>query len=792
MSSNDMREPIAIIGIGCRFPGARNPKEFWKILREGIDAVCEVPRDRWDMNALFDPDPASPGKINSRWGGFIDKVDQFDWRTFRIPPREAKYMDPQHRLLLEVAWEALEDAGLPLEKVAGSRTGVFIGIMWNDYLRMQAANFSLLNGYSNTGNAVAFAPNRISYVFDLKGPSVAVDSACASSLTSVHYACQSLWLGEAGMALAGGVNLMLSPDIFIMLSKTGVLSPEGRCKTLDAKADGFVRGEGAGIVVLKPFSRLTPSDRVYAVIRGSAINHNGHNEWIMAANPEAQELVIRDAYSRSGINPAEIDYVELNGTGLLKGDALEAKVLGKVVGTHNARNHPCSIGSVKTNIGHLESAAGIAGIIKVALSLYNRQIPPTLHFQEINPDIALESLGLSVQKKLGSWPDRPGPNLAGVTAVAMSGVNAHVVLEGPPQNFCEYTRAEQPGAAQAQFLPLSARSPEALSALVRAFKDFLTDEEAGARLSLENICYTAGVRRSHHEYRVALVSRSRQAFIKNIEAFLQGQLPAGVFAGRTTAGDQEMLDSLGQEGVRTDLISECLGQRNQDGNVFVSLPTDGKKRSEMLEALATLYAHGYMLDWSALYPGGAQCVQLPTYPWQRERLWLDWIDNHKSLYCLEQTIKSEKQGIGEPNELLRKIEEAQPIHGRSILLKFLRNQVLKILGLDPSYPLKPQDRLFETGLDSIGAVDLMNILQNSLGRSLPSTLIFDYPTIEALSDYLARKVLSIDLAVTSKPRSEKDADAWKTAIPTNFDHLSENDAEALLIKKLQAIEKDMK
>jgi len=792
VSSNDMREPIAITGIGCRFPGAHNSREFWKILREGIDAVGEVPRDRWDVNALFDPDPASPGKINSRWGGFIDKVDQFDWRTFRIPPREAKYMDPQHRLLLEVAWEALEDAGLPLEKVAGSRTGVFIGIMWNDYLRMQTANFSLLNGYSNTGNAVAFAPNRISYVFDLKGPSVAVDSACASSLTSVHYACQSLWLGEAGMALAGGVNLMLSPDISIMLSKAGVLSPEGRCKTLDAKADGFVRGEGAGIVVLKPFSRLTPSDRVYAVIRGSAINHNGHNEWIMAANPEAQELVIRDAYSRSGINPAEIDYVELHGTGILKGDALEAKVLGKVVGTHNTRNHPCRIGSVKTNIGHLESAAGIAGIIKVALSLYNRQIPPTLHFQEINPDIALESLGLSVQKKLGSWPDRPGPNLAGVTAIAMSGVNAHVVLEGPSQNSGEYTRAEQTAAAQAQLLPLSARSPEALSDLARAFKDFLTDEESGARISLENICYTAGVRRSHHECRLALVNHSRQAFVENIEAFLQGQLPAGVFTGRKIAGDQEMLDTLGKEGVRTDLISEYLGQREQDGSVRVSLPTDGKKRSAMLVALGTLYAHGYMLDWSSLFPDRAQCVQLPTYPWQRERLWLDWLDNQKSLYYPQQTIKFEEQGIGEPNELLRKIEEAQPIHRRSTLLEFLRDQVLKILGLDSSYPLKPQDRLFETGLDSIGAVDLMNILQNSLGRSLPSTLVFDYPTIESLSDYLAAKVLSIDLAVTSKSGSEKDADGGKTAIQTNFDHISENDAEALLIKKLQAIEKDMK
>ncbi len=411
ISADNLQEPIAIIGIGCRFPGAGGPGEFWKLLSEGRDLVRETPPDRWNANELYDPDPAAPGRIVNRQGGFLEHIESFDWRAFRIPPGEAKYMDPQQRLLLEVAWEALEDAGLPLENIAGSRTGVFMGIMWNDYFRLQSMNYSRINGYSLTGNAFAFAPNRISYFFDLKGPSVAVDNACASSLTSVHYACQSLWLGEATMALAGGVNLILSPDTSIMLSKAGVLSSTGSCKTLDAGADGFVRGEGAGIVVLKPLSQLAPSDRIYAVIRGSAINHNGHNEWIMASNSEAQERVIRDTCSRCGIDPAEIDYVELHGTGLLKGDALEAEVLGKVLGNHKGRNHPCSIGSVKTNLGHLESAAGIAGIIKVALSLYHGKIPPTLHFEEINPNIPLESLGLAVQEELGPWPHKPGPNL---------------------------------------------------------------------------------------------------------------------------------------------------------------------------------------------------------------------------------------------------------------------------------------------------------------------------------------------------------------------------------------------
>ena len=253
-------EPIAIIGIGCRFPGAQNPIEFWRLLRNGIDAVGQLPKGRHCMGAFYDQDSTTPCEIPYWRGGFLDNFDQFDWRAFRISPREARYMDPQHRLLLEVTWEAFEDAGLPLEKLAGSRTGVFVGIMWNDYLRLQSRDLFQINGYSATGNVLAFAPNRISYVFDLRGPSIAIDSACASSLVAVHAACQSLWAGESTLAIAGGVNLMLSPDATIMLAKAGLLSQEGLCKTLDARADGFVRGEGAGIIVLKPFSLLMESD----------------------------------------------------------------------------------------------------------------------------------------------------------------------------------------------------------------------------------------------------------------------------------------------------------------------------------------------------------------------------------------------------------------------------------------------------------------------------------------------------------------------------------------------------
>ena len=789
MVLESIREPIAIIGIGCRFPGSSGPREFWEFLRNGCDGVRDVPTDRWDIDALYDPDLASPGKTVSRRGGFIDHVDQFDWRAFRIPPREAKYMDPQHRLLLEVAWETIEDAGLPLEKMAGSRTGVFMGIMWNDYLRLQSAHLSQLSGYSTIGNAFAFAPNRISYFFDLKGPSVAFDNACASSLTSVHYACQSLWLGEADMALAGGVHLMLSPDISIMLSKTGILSPEGKCKTLDAKADGFVRGEGAGIVLLKPLSQLTPSDRVYALIRGSAIHHNGRNEWIMAANPNGQEAAIQDACLRAGIHPAEIDYVELNGTGLPKGDALEAKVLGEVVGNCEGRKDPCVVGSVKTNIGHLESAAGIAGIIKVALSLYNREIPPMLHLQEINPDIPLEALGLSVQRQLGPWPTKTGPNLAGVTSVAMSGINAHVLMEGGHQDSSEDAQTEQAGPAPAQLLPLSARSPEALSAFVQLFRDFFADEADG-HPSFRSTCYTACVGRSHHEYRIGFIAHSREELIERLDCFLRGQSSADVLS---VSGDLEKHDA--PAGVEeneeiTALISQCLERRDQNGTIIISLPSCEKEREAMLAALGILYTRGHTLDWSALYSGGERCVQLPTYPWQRERLWLDWIGSPKPLSDRNREMQLGEEPTGERRSLLRQIEEASPKEHLSLLLAHVRDQIADILGLDPSYSLPSHTRLFEAGLDSIGAVELMNRLQSSLGHFLSPTLIFDYPTIEDLSDYLIREVLSLDIPLVSDSKAQEDNSAEGATALRSFEQLSESDAEALLIKKLEAIEKD--
>ena len=326
---NSGTEPIAVIGMGLRFPGASNPREFWQLLRQGRDMIREVPSERWDIERFYDDDVHAPGKMASRWGAFLDQIDQFDWKAFRISRREAKYLDPQHRLLLEIVWEAFENAGIPLEEVSQSRTSVTIGQVWNDYLRMQSKNWSKLDDYTGLGAMPSLASNRLSYVFDLQGPSMTLDTACASSLASIYYACQGLWAREADLAIAGGVELMLSPDSSIMLSKTGMLSPTGRCRTFDAEADGFVRGEGAGVVILKLLSQVRSSERVYALLTGISLNHNGHNEWIMAVNPQAQEAVIKQAHAQAGIEPHEIDYVELHSAGSPKGDPLEARNSGQ-------------------------------------------------------------------------------------------------------------------------------------------------------------------------------------------------------------------------------------------------------------------------------------------------------------------------------------------------------------------------------------------------------------------------------------------------------------------------------
>ncbi|WP_102418906.1 type I polyketide synthase [Mycobacterium sp. 4858] len=526
-------EPIAIIGIGCRFPGADGPAAFWRELSDGVEAISEVPPDRWDAEAFYNADPSVPGTSVTRRGGFVPGVDQFDFRFFGISPRESAQMDPQQRLILEVAWEALEDAGQVPERLAGSDTGVFVGISTTDYANLRAGQFQLVDAYTGTGNALSIAANRLSYFYDFHGPSMAIDTACSSSLVAVHLACRSLRDGECSLALAGGVNVILSPALMINFTKAKLMAPDGHSKTFDAGADGYVRGEGAGIVVLKPLSRaLADNDPIYAVIRGTAVNQDGRTNGLIAPSRQSQEAVLAAAYRRAGLAPGTAPYVEAHGTGTFLGDAIEANALGTVLADGRPPGSPCLIGSVKTNIGHLEAAAGVAGLIKVALALQHKEIPPSLNFAEPNPEIPFDSLPVRVAQTLTPWPENGGRAVASVSSFGMGGTNAHAVLTEAPQVRPAAVEVV-PEPDRAELLPLSAQSPEALTALAERYESALA---SGVRLA--DLCYTAGARRGHLEHRLSVVADSPAEMSESLAAYRQGRSRPGISVGRCRPGQR--------------------------------------------------------------------------------------------------------------------------------------------------------------------------------------------------------------------------------------------------------------
>ncbi len=515
----DSGNDIAIIGMGCRFPGADSPEEFWQLLQSGGEAIQTVP-DHRRLHQLENLETAS--KASFFQGSFLNQVDGFDSQFFGIAPREADQIDPQHRLLLEVAWEALEAAGQPIEQLSGSETGVFIGISSQDYAQLQSCAAEV-DAYAATGNAHSIAANRLSYLLNLQGPSLAVDTACSSSLVAVHLACQSLRARECNLALVGGVNLLLSPRLSIALSQAGMLSPDGRCKTFDASADGYGRGEGCGIIVLKPLNRaLEDGDSVLAVIKGSAVNQDGLSNGLTAPNGLAQQRVIQKALLQAGVRPDQISYVETHGTGTSLGDPIELNALKSVLMQGRSPEQRCGISSVKTNIGHLEAAAGIAGLIKTVLALQHCQIPPHLHLENLNPQISLSATPFFIPTSVYAWTgDR---RFAGVSSFGFGGTNAHVILAEAPDAAEQKEQAQSSQQVEtlppAHLLALSARSPGALRAFAQSYRTFLLSETASG-FALSDICYTAGVRRSHHPFRLAVVGHSQAEMVEHLNAFLQ-------------------------------------------------------------------------------------------------------------------------------------------------------------------------------------------------------------------------------------------------------------------------------
>ncbi|MFY1830940.1 SDR family NAD(P)-dependent oxidoreductase [Myxococcus fulvus] len=517
-ASRPVDEPIAVVGLACRMPGAPDVASFWRRLCEGYDAMREVPAERWDIDAYHDAELQAPGKMVARRASFVDGVQGFDPLFFGISPREAEQMDPQQRLMLELAWEVLEDAGVPATGLRDSSTGVFVGAIWHDYAVLHQNACAAVTPHTATGQALNIVANRISYALGLRGPSVTLDTACSSSLVAAHLACQSLRAGECRLALVGGVNLLLAPETSVALTKFGGLSPDGASKAFAADANGFARGEGAGMVALMPLSAAQAAGvPIYCVIRGGAVNNNGFGNGLTAPSAAAQESLLRDAYARAGVTPSRVHYVETHGPGTALGDPIEAGALGAVLGEGREAERALLIGSVKTNIGHLEGAAGIAGLLKVVLALSHRRVPPNLHFDAPNPLIDFGTLRLKVPERLSPWPAEDEKALAGVSAFGWGGTNCHLVLE------------EAPGSS-AELLPLAAADAASLRAEVEKVAARASDAESLETLA--ELCQPWARNVGDGPHRVAFTARSRAELTEEARAFLAGQERVGLVVGK--------------------------------------------------------------------------------------------------------------------------------------------------------------------------------------------------------------------------------------------------------------------
>ncbi|CAM3141535.1 ACP S-malonyltransferase [Mycobacterium colombiense] len=540
-------EPIAIVAVACRFPGAPDPDAFWEVLSGGVDAIREIPDDRFDIDDFYDPDQETPGKIYTRCGGYLDGIDGFDPEFFGISPREAVWMDPQQRLMLEIAWEGLERAGYSPAALRGSRSGVFVGVAANEYSHLLSSDsIETIEAHFITGNALNAISGRVAFALGLEGPAVAVDTACSSSLVAVHQACQALHSGDCDLALAGGVNVLLSPASIVAASRARMLSPDGRCKTFDAAADGYVRSEGCGILVLKRLSDAQrDGDQICAVIRGSAVNQDGASSGLTVPNGGAQQRLISAALERAGIGGRDVDYLEAHGTGTALGDPIEVQAAAAVYGADREPNRPLLMGSVKTNIGHLESAAGVAGLVKVVLSLQNQVLPQNLHFEQPSPHIPWDSLPVQVVDKPTPWQTNGRPRRAGISSFGFTGTNAHVLIEEAPRQPAipddnstedgspDITTAPDSDAQQqpVSVLPLSARSAEGLVALAQRYDAWL---EAHPDVDIADVCFTAGVGRSHFEHRGALVVDSVPLARELLAELAENRLRPGVVRGECT------------------------------------------------------------------------------------------------------------------------------------------------------------------------------------------------------------------------------------------------------------------
>ena len=540
---------IAIVGMACRFPGAHDYNQFWQNLENGVNSISEIPPERWEVNNLYSPIPQQPNKSISKWGGFIEGISQFDAEFFGISPREAKRMDPQQRLMLELTWSCLEDAGYSPLALSGSPVGVFIGVCNHDYDHLQHKDEDKTDGHSGTGTWVCMIPNRISYLFNFSGPSIPIDTACSSSLVAIHQAINALQEKECEMALVGGVSVLCTPTRYIQMSQQGMLSPKGQCKTFDSEADGYVRGEGAGVILLQPLAKaIEDKNPIYAVVRGSAVNHGGKARTLTSPNAYAQAKVIRTAYKKANIAPNTVSYIEAHGTGTPLGDPIEINGLKRAFRELNQQSKPtlseqayCGIGTVKTNIGHLESAAGIAGVIKVLLAMKHGKLPKIVNFEKLNPRINLENSPFYLVRETQNWKrikTQEGeeiPRRSGVSSFGIGGVNAHVILEEltdkiktPNSKIKTQILLEN----NRHLLTLSAKNEEALQNLVSNYQHHL---ETHPELAIADICCTSHIGRAHFNHRLAVIASEPQELAEKLSQVIAGEEVVGLFRGQLSS-----------------------------------------------------------------------------------------------------------------------------------------------------------------------------------------------------------------------------------------------------------------
>jgi acyl transferase domain-containing protein len=747
---------IAVVGISCRLPGASSPLAFWRLLRAGASAIGDLPPGRWDPQALSAEDRLLPGILH---GGFLESVDRFDPDFFGIPRREVASIDPQQRLLLELGWEALEDAGIVPADLHGSRAGVFVGAIASDYAHLlQRHGAGAITRHALTGTSRGVIANRVSYALGLRGPSLIVDTAQSSALVAVHLACDSLRKGESTLALAGGVSLNISPSSAIAASKFGALSPDGACFTFDARANGYVRGEGAGVVVLKTLSSaLADGDPIYGLIRGSAVNNDGAGDGLAAPDRLAQEAVLRQAYRNAGVEPADVQYVELHGTGTRLGDQVEAAALGAVLGAGRADAARLPVGSAKTNVGHLEGAAGIVGLVKALLCVSHGELPPSLNFQAPPPWIPLDELGLRVQQTLAPWPQTDGRRVAGVSSFGMGGTNCHMVLSAAPAPAAvDDRRATSSGDSALGTRPLeatpsgtttplviSARSAPALRDQARRLLEHV---EVAPERTLGDVGYSLVTSRSLFEHRAVVLGSDRETLLAGLAALARGESAVNLVQG--------VADGKVDEAAGTGAPAEAV----DGGEVFRAGPPphESGDAERFFRSLAEAHVRGVEVDWAATFAGtGAKRVALPTYAFQRRRYWLEEPApaigaGQRPVGALEirlprgnDAIEEVEARAGAPRgaatpkgSLAQQLLEASPVERERIALDAVCAEVAIVLGSDSAEEVPARQAFKDLGFDSPAAMELRKRLKKLTGLRLASTLLFDHPTPAALARHV--------------------------------------------------------